>query len=71
MMDDSFMHRWAWFANILLSIIASAFRRETSLQLSFLTVSLSSVNIKVVVASYNETDGRESLCFYWEGFGYD
>lgn len=66
------MHRWAWFANILLRIIASALRRELSLQLSFLAVSLSSVNIKVVVASYNETDGRDSLFFfYWEGFGYD
>lgn len=49
-MDDSFMHRRAGFANILLRIIASVFREEIGLQLSFLTVPLSGVNIKVVVA---------------------
>lgn len=63
------MHRRAGFANILLRIIASVFREEIGLQLSFLTVPLSGVNIKVVVASNNETDGRDS--FYWEGYGYD
>ena len=42
---------WMWFANILLTILASMFISDIELKFSFLVVSLSGFGIRMMLAS--------------------